>query len=158
MNIFGDFYNRAYSFKRSKREQQVAQSEDWSGVALSGSEQAGKLEQPLRNGHVHAFIFISVVSTMVLLGQLFNLQITKGQQNLTLANGNRIRQTTIHAPRGAIYDRNKQVLARNLASFDLVVTPAQMTRDKSWPGLPSNQWMKSVKRPRVKVGTSRRIF
>lgn len=131
MNIFGDFYNRAYGFKRSKREQQVVQSEDWSGVALSGSEQAGKLEQPLRNGHVHAFIFVSVVSSMVLLGQLFNLQITKGQQNLTLANGNRIRQTTIHAPRGAIYDRNKQVLARNLASFDLVVNPAQMPRDKS---------------------------
>ncbi len=131
MNIFGDFYNRAYSFKRSKREQQVAQSEDWSGVALSGSEQAGKLEQPLRNGHVHVFIFVSVVSSMVLLGQLFNLQITKGQQNLTLANGNRIRQTTIHAPRGAIYDRNKQVLARNLASFDLVVNPAQMPRDKA---------------------------
>lgn len=131
MNVFGDFYSRAYSFKRSKREQQVAQSEDWSAAALSGSEQAGKLEQPLQSSRVRVFLLASFVAAVVLLGQLFYLQITKGRQNLVLANGNRIRQTTIHAPRGAIYDRNKQVLARNLASFDLVVNPAQMPNDKA---------------------------
>ncbi len=131
MNIFGDFYSRAYSFKRSKREQLVAESEDWSAAALSGSEQAGKLEQPLGSNVVRLFLLVSVIVATVLLGQLFYLQITKGQQNLVLANGNRIRQTTIHAPRGAIYDRNKQVLARNLASFDLVVNPAQVPKDKA---------------------------
>lgn len=131
MNIFGNFYNQAYSFKRSRREQQVTQSEDWSAAALSGSEQAGKLEQPIQSSRVRVFLAASFVASVILLGQLFNLQITKGQQNLVLANGNRIRQTTIHAPRGAIYDRNKQVLARNLASFDLVVNPSQLPREKS---------------------------
>lgn len=128
MNIFGDFYSRAYGYRQTKHEKQVAQSEDWSAVVLSGSEEAGKLEQPLRSGYAPVFLFTAVLCVVVLLGQLFNLQVTKGQQNLVLANGNRIRQTTIHAPRGAIYDRNKQVLARNLASFDLVVNPAQMPR------------------------------
>lgn len=131
MNIFGDFYNRAYGYKQSRHEQQVAHSEDWSAAVLSGSEQAGKLEQPLSGGYLRFFLVSGAIAVFVLVGQLFYVQITRGQQNLVLANGNRIRQSTIRAPRGAIYDRNKQILARNLASFDLVVNPSQMPRGKA---------------------------
>ncbi len=134
MNIFGDFYNRAYSYKQSRHEQQVVHSEDWSAAVLTGSEQAGKLEQPLSGRYLRFFLLSGAVAMAILAVQLFYVQITRGQQNLVLANGNRIRQTTVRAPRGAIYDRNKQILARNLASFDLVVNPSQMPRDKAERG------------------------
>ncbi len=131
MNIFGDFYNKAYSYKKSRHEELVTRSEDWSAAVLSGSDDAGKLERPFGRSQARLFVLSAVLAVVVLLVQLFYVQVTRGQQNLVLANGNRIRQTTIRAPRGAIYDRNKQILVRNLASFDLVVNPSQMSRDKA---------------------------
>lgn len=130
MNIFGDFHEKAYSFKQSKREREIVHSEDWSAAVMTGSEQAGRLEQPLLGGHVRLFLLAALASVGILAVQLFYVQITRGQQNLVLANGNRIRQTTIRAPRGAIYDKDKQVLVRNLASFDLVVNPSLLPKSE----------------------------
>lgn len=59
----------------------------------------------------------------VLILRLFTLQVLGGNNNLALANGNRIREHVARAPRGMIYDRNKEVLARNQASYDVTVVP-----------------------------------
>lgn len=64
-----------------------------------------------------------------LLIQLFNLQIMQGSDLKALAEGNRLRIQTIIAPRGYIVDRNGDQLARNTASFSLVVTPADVPKD-----------------------------
>lgn len=64
-----------------------------------------------------------------LLFQLFNLQIMQGSNLKALAEGNRLRIQTIIAPRGYIVDRNGEQLARNTASFSLIVTPPDVPKD-----------------------------
>lgn len=126
MNIFGDFYDRAYGFRTSKKERRMRQSEDWSAAILAGSSEKIQLEDPIRTPMYYLLAGLVVLFGGVLLSRLVYLQIITGQQHSLLANGNRVRTTAIAAPRGAIYDRNGVVLARNNARFDLVVIPAQL--------------------------------
>ncbi len=57
---------------------------------------------------------------LVLLAALIRIQIFEGSYFRDLANGNRLRKVTIHAPRGIIYDRNDTPLVVNLPAFRLV--------------------------------------
>ena len=45
------------------------------------------------------------------------------------ADDNRTRQISEPAPRGIIYDRNGAILARNVASYNVVITPAYLPDD-----------------------------
>ncbi|TXI86425.1 MAG: hypothetical protein E6Q36_09370, partial [Chryseobacterium sp.] len=98
----------------------VSQSEDWSAAILSGSSEQVAHENPI-NRYIYFLLFIILVLAGVfLLWRLFNLQVVQGQRHALLASGNSVRTTVIPAPRGAIYDRNGVLLARNTAQFDLV--------------------------------------
>lgn len=70
-----------------------------------------------------------ILCTVVLSGQLFNLQVIQGSKMRDLAEGNRLRLQTILAPRGFIQDRNGEVIAKNTASFNLAVTPVDLPKD-----------------------------
>ena len=52
--------------------------------------------------------------------RLFHLQVSMGQANRDLADGNRIQIKVIHAPRGVIFDRNGIILAANSPGFRLL--------------------------------------
>ncbi|MCC7289350.1 penicillin-binding protein 2 [bacterium] len=131
MNIFGDFYNRAISYRQSKKEQTVIASEDWAAAALSGSSDAINLEDPISRRFVPVYLFAVIVIGGLLSWQLFNLQIANGQRNQSLAEGNRVREFTIRAPRGAIYDNAGKLLARNQANFDLTINPSLLPPDET---------------------------
>lgn len=73
------------------------------------------------------YIFVALV-TLALLSKLWYLQITKGDYNKFLAEGNRIRARTIFAARGVIYDKDGNLLVRNVPSFNLVIYPADLPR------------------------------
>lgn len=83
---------------------------------------------------VIAAVFILAFSIMSF--RLFHLQVARGQENLELADSNRIQVKTIHAPRGVIYDRNGKILAQNEPGFRLYdpskpnEKPIQITRDE----------------------------
>lgn len=66
-----------------------------------------------------AFGLIILTVFFVFLGRAFELQIIKRKENLSLAEGNRIRFENILAERGVIYDRNGEVLVRNKPAFIL---------------------------------------
>ncbi|QQS22635.1 penicillin-binding protein 2 [bacterium] len=70
-----------------------------------------------------------IVCSVILAGQLFNLQIIQGSKMRSLAEGNRLRLQTILAPRGFIEDRNGEVIAKNTASFNLAVTPVDLPEE-----------------------------
>ncbi len=125
MSLFGNFKEDAYSYKTSKKEEKVRASENWSTAILAGSE-GGQIEEPLGGGYLKYLVAVIGVVVLVLIGRLFDLQVVNGQRNALLANDNRIRQKVIRAPRGAIYDRNNELLTRNVANFDLVVVPSQL--------------------------------
>lgn len=63
-----------------------------------------------------ALLFTSVlfVSLFILLWRLFDLTLIQGHRLRALAEGNRTRELTRHAPRGRILDRTGKVLADNI--------------------------------------------
>ena len=66
------------------------------------------------------------VTALVLLARLWHLQMTEGASYRVLADRNRFREVDVAAPRGVIYDRNGQILARNRPSFTVALVPADL--------------------------------
>ena len=62
---------------------------------------------------------VFILAFTLMIGRLFHLQVARGQENLELADSNRIQVKVIHAPRGVIYDRNGKILAQNEPGFRL---------------------------------------
>lgn len=77
---------------------------------------------------VYGFIIIGFV---IMVGRLFKLQILEGGSWSAQATENRISTISDQAPRGIIYDRNGYILARNIASYNVVITPALLPDDNS---------------------------
>ena len=74
--------------------------------------------------------YLAVVLVFVLLGfRLMNLQIFEGKNWLISAEDNYTREISIPTSRGIIYDRNGIILARNVASYNVVITPAYLPDD-----------------------------
>ena len=61
--------------------------------------------------------------------RLFQYQILNGQNYVTRAVDNSTRTISLPTTRGLIYDRNGVVLARNVPSYDVVITPADLPND-----------------------------
>lgn len=62
--------------------------------------------------------------------RLFNLQVIQGDEYLQKAINNSTSRITIPSTRGMIYDRNGTILARNIASYNVVITPAYLPADE----------------------------
>jgi len=74
------------------------------------------------------YILILVVFGFFAL-RLFSLQIIEGKNYLAQADENRTSIVSSQTNRGIIYDRNGFVLARNIASYNVVITPADLPSD-----------------------------
>jgi len=77
---------------------------------------------------------IYVVAALVFAGLLFrliNLQALQGANWTARAVDNYTHEVSVAAPRGIVYDRNGYILARNLASYNIVITPASLPDDDS---------------------------
>ncbi|MEK7537760.1 MAG: penicillin-binding protein 2 [Patescibacteria group bacterium] len=64
-----------------------------------------------------------------LLVRVIQLQVVRGSDFRSRAEGNRIRTVITPAPRGAIVDRHGAVLAENIPNFTVTVTPADLPSD-----------------------------
>ncbi len=62
--------------------------------------------------------------------RLFTLQILQGEDYRTRATDNRTREISLTTQRGKIFDRNGTVLARNIASYNVVITPGDLPGDE----------------------------
>ncbi len=62
--------------------------------------------------------------------RLFNMQVIDYQDYKDQADENRITNISLQTERGIIYDRNGIVLAENTASYNIVITPADLPADK----------------------------
>jgi penicillin-binding protein 2 len=84
--------------------------------------------------HFQGWRYLVVYGLMVSVGvifvaRLFNLQILNGQDYALQATSNRTETISVAAPRGIITDRNGTLLARNTASYNIVITPAELPND-----------------------------
>ena len=82
--------------------------------------------QPWRAWLVYAIV---VVVVGALLARLVSLQIFGGSEWVDQAVENYRSQISDPAPRGIIYDRNGYILARNIASYNVIITPASLPDD-----------------------------
>lgn len=109
----------------------LAKHEEWTEAILPADAEAGRSESETDRRPLMIFAGVMMVALGILVSRLFMLQIVAGDHNLALANGNRIRERVARAPRGMIFDRNHQVLARNQASFDVTVVPQLLPTDET---------------------------
>lgn len=70
-----------------------------------------------------------VAAFFVLVGRLYQLQVVQGESYQVDAERNRLRRIEIPAPRGVIYDRNGEVLARNRPSYEISIVPSDLPQD-----------------------------
>lgn len=61
--------------------------------------------------------------------RLFSLQVVQGKDYQDQAEINRTENVNVQTRRGIIYDRNGFVLARNIASYNVTITPAYLPDD-----------------------------
>ena len=73
---------------------------------------------------------VVILAFVVLAGQLWRLQIVKGEQYRLMADRNRFRLVPLDAPRGVIYDRHGRILVRNVPSFSVTIVPAYLPQDE----------------------------
>jgi penicillin-binding protein 2 len=89
-----------------------------------------RIHQNFQGWRLTLVMGIAAVVLLYYAANLFNLQIIKGADYVARADENRITDINIPTQRGVIYDRNGFVLARNVASFNVVITPALLPVDE----------------------------
>lgn len=83
---------------------------------------------PWRLTSIYIVVFLALSG---LLFRLINLQVFEGSVWTARAIDNYTNEVSLPAARGIIYDRNGYILARNLASYNIVITPASLPVDDS---------------------------
>jgi penicillin-binding protein 2 len=73
--------------------------------------------------------FLLGLVAVIFVGRLFTLQILDGSKYNLQVDGNRTQTISVAPSRGIIYDRNGIVLARNIASYNIIITPANLPDD-----------------------------
>ncbi len=71
---------------------------------------------------------VVVVIFVIIILRLFHIQIVDSSYK-EAADNNALRYEVQHPPRGEIYDRNGEFLAQSIASYDLLVTPRELSKD-----------------------------
>ena len=93
----------------------------------------GSIPRPARfeTWRLAAIYIVLILSFTGLLVRLVNLQVIQESDWTAQAIENYKDNVNVPAPRGIIYDRNGYILARNLASYNIVITPASLPDDAS---------------------------
>jgi penicillin-binding protein 2 len=66
---------------------------------------------------------ILIIMGSILFLRLWYLQILKGEEFKQFAEENRLKKIKIEAPRGMVFDRNRQILLDNHPTFNVTITP-----------------------------------
>ncbi len=83
------------------------------------SEDVNNQKDIIKSNLSMLWFFLNLV-LLIIAGRIFYLQVLKGNYYKEVAENNRIRNVEIKAPRGLIVDRDGEILASNIPSFDIV--------------------------------------
>ncbi len=100
-----------------------------SPVGLFSSERSHYLSLSISKYKLRLLLLFMVFIIAILLGRSFYLQVVRGDHYLSLADGNRLRIKYVKSHRGIIYDRNDELLVKNIFGFSLLITPADLPKD-----------------------------
>ena len=84
----------------------------------------------ITTGRILSFAGIVGVVLLLFIFRLFSIQILNGEIYSAQALENRLREISLAPTRGVIFDRNGIVLARNVASYNVVVKAAELPDDE----------------------------
>ncbi len=87
------------------------------------------LENTISPNRILVFIGIVTLVFVLYVGRLLYLQVFRYDFYTAKADENRITEINLAAQRGIIYDRNGVVLARNVPSYNIVITQADLPED-----------------------------
>lgn len=94
-----------------------------------------RLSKPRFENWRFLVIYLAAALVFIYYGiRLFSLQIVMGEKYVADANNNRTIVVNTPAQRGSILDRNGFILARNVPSYHVVITPALLPDDEDSPG------------------------
>lgn len=80
-------------------------------------------------------IVCGIVAFIVLGIQLFRLQILQHEEFESMAREQQVRETTLNAARGTIYDRNNKILAASADVSTVFISPAEIAKNNEDPVL-----------------------
>lgn len=75
--------------------------------------------------------FVILTVFIILFSRTFFLQIVQGDSLKNAAEENRFRINITRAPRGVIYDYKKNLLVKNVPSFDAIIIPADLPLERN---------------------------
>ncbi len=90
---------------------------------------SSSLHNNIERWRIYTFAVAILAVFIIFLVRLFTIQIIQGPEWIARAEDNRTNEISIPASRGVIYDRNNTVLARNIASYNVVITAADLPDD-----------------------------
>ena len=96
----------------------------------------GNQSQRLEGWRIRVIYFLIIAIFGYYAIRLFNLQILQSGAYLGQSEENRTKEISIPTQRGIILDRNGVVLARNVASYNVIITPASLPGDPTLDRLP----------------------
>ena len=79
-----------------------------------------ELDKEGRSPRYVAFLSLVTLVFLIFIGRLFSIQIMDASKYEERALQNRVRTNIIKATRGEIYDRNGQLLAKNITGYMLI--------------------------------------
>ena len=91
--------------------------------------ESGILKNRVAGWRILAFIIAIGLVFAFYIARLFSLQILGFDEFIALAEENRISEISLSTLRGVLYDRNGIILANNIASYDVVILPANLPDD-----------------------------
>lgn len=105
-----------------------------------------------------------ILSTLLLFGRLWYLQIIEGSELEKYSKKNRVKETKMAAPRGLLLDRENRVLVDNLPGFEVTISPQYATRLQETAeavgdvlAIPPLRIVSDVKRSRLRDGPFRPV-
>jgi penicillin-binding protein 2 len=93
-------------------------------------KESSNLQNHLRTSRILTFGLVLIVIFGVFIGRLFYLQVLQNPDWVAKAQENSVEVFNIPSLRGIIYDRNGVILARNVASYHIVITAAELPDDE----------------------------
>lgn len=91
---------------------------------------AVRLETPLRNNWFFVVFAVAICTLLLFWIRTFWLQVEKGNYYSLRSNKNNIRFYHIPPPRGTIYDKNYKALTSDAQSFNLLIIPGDLPKEK----------------------------
>jgi len=98
------------------------------GEDIMGEDLAPGLKRILSKKSINIFAIVLLGIFLLFVARVGYLQIWQGQYFLAQAEGNRIRTKAIKATRGIIYDRQGEILVKNVPAYSLQITPADLNQ------------------------------